>query len=223
MPSYLQPARHLRPMVDRQSEPDSPHGSDIDMVMAQQTMFLAYRAIGTTRTWAWPYFPEYPLAANKSSCPVCEVAAYDTWTKFRIDGEDMGLPWRISEGMSRIAFFPSIVSSSGAPIKVRFDTAPLLDAMTTITGDIRGGSVVPGGTLDMMSWKQLNGAGGWQYGKVGSQGINTPSPPANRRMKLVPYLRVTRDTGIFDSGGKAIFYMDNLAIMDIADQELVGW
>ncbi len=218
-----------RPMLDRMSEHDSPHGADMDQTYRTQTDCLALKMSGATRTWMWDHFPLHTVISSAPSVatyPAAYVTAAETWTAFGFASSgvlfDVGLPWRFTEGHEKILIYTVMMTNADVALKVRWDSQTLVDAVGTATGEVSGVGHRPSSRPDVISWLLMAASGGNTWGQGSWYSWLTPNIPANRRIKLVPYVKVRGDLR-FDVSGEIPVVMRSAAVMDVPARDTVGW
>ena len=224
--SVIKPSEYVRPFYDRTSEHDSPHGSDMDMSYRQHTDALYWRSSGGTRTFTWGYQGGTEFMSRPPS-PLASVTAVDTWTKFQIDGEDMGIPWRFSESHERILFYVYLACNADVSLKVRIDSETLLDSVTTATGKPNGASPRPKFEPSMYTWWAHDIRSGGVYGEGLWYSWLEPNVPSNRRIKLVPYVKAPtqyHEPDVrWDISGTVNVWMTSMVVRDVPPRDSVGW
>ena len=216
-------ATRARPMYDRMSEHDSPHGADMDRGYRSKTDTLIWRCSGATRSWVWPFYPPLGESVQSAPAPSAVISAKATWTTFGFAGaETFVLPWRFTEGFEKIQIYTGIMSPMNAPFSVRWDSQTLVDAVVTATGEPSNANIRPGSEPEMLSWDLRKDVSDlWGYGSWSS--CVTPNVPANRRIKLAPYVKCENDWAGFYTGASFNIYMVTAAVMDLPPAASVGW
>jgi len=76
---------------------------------------------------------------------------------------------------------------------------------------------------EMLGWEQMDcyGHGTWGFGTW--YAWVTPTVPANRRIKLVPYVYAPDDNPVFRIGGKIEVNMVTMVAMDVPSRNDLGW
>lgn len=220
MTSLVKPPKYARPFPDRTAEPDSPHGADMAQAYAQQTDNLVWACSGATRSWVWPYFRYHDV---NRPVPLAQISAADTWTTFYINSVAMEMPWRFTEGFEKILIYTGLVSDSNARLKVRWDSQTLVDAVATATGEVSPTAIKCNNWPDMMSWDQLNSVGGGLWLQGSWYSWLTPNVPANRRIKLVPYVKAPDADERLNLSITIDVWMVSLVVMDVAPKDSIGW
>lgn len=207
------PSGHVLPLADRRAQPDSPHGSDMDVSLRDQIASIV-AASGNRRSWFWNRH-----ASANIPVPYAQLAIGLTWYTLQTpvtSPVDLEVPWMVSPGSSTMKVNVGIVSDSSVSIQARLTTATLLDATSTVHS-LPTQVERPKGAMQAMAWDQFNLSG--RFGFSLFQFSHVPSLPASRCVKMTISAQSIVPYSGFTVSKKVTAYLCSLQVIDVMDKE----
>jgi len=219
--------RILHPLFDRAAQPDSPHDAPLEATLAQQTQTLAFMGSLATRCWNWPRHDNLYGGITRHDCPKAYVSAIDTWTDFSIGWEDSlddyepyctyELPWLLTVSVENVLAICQIAARQSARVDFRVNASTLIDACSSDSGFVTNYNKLVSEHPQAIGWRDSEKP--FFYTTMTSH-VKVTSPPANRRIKLTPQVRISEDVNFdFDNGEIVALFMMGMQIMDILPEE----